>query len=261
MGLDVYLYRYDDRAKTKKAEDLYERESESNWNAVGNYDRATEDQKKAVLEKNDALKKELGYVDYHPPGEEQIEIPSVKYPDHYFKIGYFRSSYNDGGIERVVGDLLGVATSGRCLYYIFEPGYEYEFQPDWDATLDRTREVIRLFDEKTKNGSYRCLSEGANMFRSPSEYSGIEGARAMEIFAAARREGSYSNINGAFFFDGDGLKVRALIPGIRLGGPCIHVIYESDLSWYRQALEIVEETILWVTARKDIEKFYLYWSS
>jgi hypothetical protein len=37
----------------------------------------------------------------------EVEEPSAKYPEHYFKIGYFRSEYHENGINDVL-DRLGL---------------------------------------------------------------------------------------------------------------------------------------------------------
>lgn len=270
MGLDVYLYRYEDHAKAKAAEAQYEEQSEVNWKAVGGYSTATEEQKEDVRKKNRELAESLeytfetsehGWTSERPPGESKIEMPSAKYPDHYFKMGYFRSSYNDGGIESVVGNLVG----GKCLYDIFTPGDKYEFQPNWEEALTRTRAMIAAFDAKTEKGSFRCFAEAMNPFGDPSQYRQIDAKRALEMFneqnSREHGNGGYSCRDGSFFFGDSVLKVRGLIPGYHFGQPCIYVIHESDIAWYRQALEIVEETILWVMAQPDPQKFYLHWSS
>lgn len=273
MGLDVYLYRYEDHAKAKAAEKQYEDQAEANWQSVGGYSAATDEQKEEIRKKNRELAESLGYTfscpyDHMPtyevempPGETRIEEPSAKYPDHYFKVGYFHSSYNDGGIERVVGNLVG----GRCLYDIFCPSDEYEFQPNWNEALIRTRAMLEAFDAKTANGSFRCFSEEMNPYGSPAQYQQIDEKRALELFneqnSREHGDGGYSNRDGSFFFGDSALKVRGLIPGFSYGRPCVYVIHESDMSWYRQALEIVEETILWVMAQHDPQKFYLRWSS
>ena len=41
----------------------------------------------------------------------------------------------------------------------------------------------------------------------------------------------------------------------------VYLIYEADLSWYQQALEIVLETIEYVLSQPDKEKYVLHWSS
>lgn len=66
--------------------------------------------------------------------------PSKRHPENYFKIGYFRSSYNEGGINNVL-DLLDLPD----LYDIFEveDSHEYYQKIDWG----RAKELVtRLLD-------------------------------------------------------------------------------------------------------------------
>lgn len=56
-----------------------------------------------------------------------VNMPSKKYPNHYFRIGYFRSSYNSSGINYVLRDRLGID-----LYDIFDAKDSgYYVEPDW----------------------------------------------------------------------------------------------------------------------------------
>lgn len=270
MGLDVYLYRYEDYIAAKTAEKIYEKQSEENWEAIGGYSNASEEQRKEINKKNRELQETLNYSFENKrwgelPGETEIEINSEKYPDHLFKVGYFRSSYNDNGIERVIKNLIGIAP----LHYIFDPGNEYEFAPNWNIALERVKKILQKLDEKTTNGAFSCFSEGQNPYKSPSYYRKINEKRALEIFYEEKQEHQedkigkgYSNINGTFF--PNGLTIKGIVPGANcLGAPCVFIITDLDIIWFHQALEIVEETILWVLAKDEIEqsKYYLCWSS
>lgn len=288
MGLDVYLYHYENRQNAKKVQKEYEKESEKLWTKFkkkfGDTAKWTDTQWDEHRREEKALYERLGYsfvkkgnenYSYefkYAPGEMQIEENSKKHPDHMFKVGYFRSSYNAGGMEHVVGNIIG---KDGCLYYIFKHGDEqYEFSPNWNEALKRVQRVMKTLNEKTEDGAFRVATAGFNIFRSPEDYAGINEKRAMEMFEAERKKnkerkpdpffgGCYANDSGEFFFDEGGLKVRALIPGVdALGAPCVHAIYESsDLDWYKQALEVVEETIQFVLSKPDPQNYYLHWSS
>lgn len=259
MGLDVYLYKYENKPKTDRLESEYETVSESNWNENGGCSNLSDEQKEAVRQKNKSLAESLGLDEY---GDDKINKVCIKMDstidkDHIFKIGYFRSSYNDGGINRVLENL-GVPT----LYDIFEAGDEYCFQPDWERALERCCQAIAELEGK---GNYACFKSAPNMF-SPPECESEQ--RALEIFVEeVKNNGSfeqYSNLKGAFY-QRKPLKVLALIPGTdsMLGRtmPCTYVVIEGENAWYLTALKIVKETIEYVLSQSDINKYYLHWSS
>lgn len=259
MGLDIYLYKYENKSETDRLESEYETVSESNWKEVGCYDTATQEQKDAIREKNKQFGNSLGLDEWgmDKTNKVKIKIDSAIDKDHYFKIGYFRSSYNNGGINKIL-DNLGVPG----LYEIFEPNDEYCFQPDWDKCLERCNESIWLLQSKA---NYRCFDVSPNIFGQPECKSEKE---ALEIFMKEvnRKESSfdaYSNNHGVFHIK-EPLKVLGLIIGteskLKKEIPCTYVITEGENEWYLTALKIVRETIEWVLAQSDINKYYLHWS-
>lgn len=262
MGLDIYLYRYDNFEDTQRREREHSEFSEKNWASTEGreYESLTEEEKNEIRRKDKENAASLGLDDWGSDKEkkEQIELPSEKYPDHYFKIGYFRSSYNSGGIERILRNM-GLPT----LSDVFNRhGDEYEFQPNWKESLEAINGLISLFIGK---GAYRVNSVSANMFRD-SEVKSEE--RALEIFLEQMRkagetpEYNYSNSDGEFYLH-EPIKVIAMIPGKEnLFGErdCVYVVTESDNTWYLQALEIVRDTIEYVLSRENQEQYYLHWS-
>jgi len=254
MGLDVYLYKFEDLETSKRIHEEYETGSEKIWAEIQQdkkYEELTEEQKNEARRRTDELEKELKVKENEG---EQIEINSSKYPDHYFKIGYFRSSYNDGGFNHVVGDAIGID-----LYNILNPNEEYEFKPDWDKAKVLTEEAIAKFAEYAKRGSYRV----GQCYNPHNKVSSSE--EALKIFLQEKERNTksnpewasddYSNSNGEFFMKG--FKINAVINGTDR----VYLIYEADLSWYQQALEIVLETIEYVLSQPDKEKYVLHWSS
>src|SRR6185312_16254691 len=157
MGLDIYLYKYNNKPETDRLEKEYETISNKNWDDAGDYNSLTEEKKDELRGKDDELAKSLGLDKY---GEDEknkikIEFDSAIDNEHYFKVGYFRSSYNGGGINRILGNL-GVPD----LNEIFEPNDEYCFQPNWKSALKRCNQSISLLEKK---GNYRCFSVSHNI--------------------------------------------------------------------------------------------------
>lgn len=197
----------------------------------------------------------------HPPTEEEdtpkrIEENSKVYPDHMFKIGYLRSSYNDGGINSILRNRLG-----KDLYYIFgvpdRGGEDCHIKVDWPASLKRAQEIRDAFARDcNENGGYAITKVALSMLSDPKavdeksalELFRIERKRRLDRLAKLKAEGkepnphwdggSYSNIFGLFHLD-EPLRVAAIIcgteediistvrgmPGQRW--PATYVIYES----------------------------------
>lgn len=265
MGLDVYLNHYRDFKKSKEVEKVYDDYSTMLYDTL----EGIEDEdliktaKAGIREKLDEKAKDLGLGEW---GEDitnrtRIEMNSVLHPEHYFKIGYFRSSYNAGGINSVLRDL-----KIPDLYDIFEHDSEdYEFCPDWKHALNVVEGSIRLLK---KDKGYRVESVAANMF-SPDDVP-LTPAAALDIFNLQLKEKSknknhlcYSNKSGEFYLDNAGLKVHGMIPGKDMfQRPCTFIIYKpKDANkFYLQALEIVKETIEYVLAQKNPQEYYLSWS-
>ena len=277
MGLDVYLIHATDRAASRAIEEECERRHEEAWNFDGRkYDALTQAEKDAATAACKAIDAELGIVDYHHGKLTRISDNSVKYPDHYFKVGYLRSSYNEGGINRILKNM-GLPD----LYEIFNRGEDdpYEFQPDWRKARDACAEVLQRLRSAQDRG-LRVTFVGPNIFGYGDAKPPETEVDAMKVYIDQKRThdennknktpeqvkawgSSYSNILGVF--DHDGLKVRAMMPGLRdlLGQQRgVYVVFESeDAEWYEQALEITLEMIDAVLAAPDPENYYLQWSA
>ena len=263
MGLDIYLYHIPDRDDIAMKESLFSTERDKIEKTYG--ENPTPEQMKEFRKQIKKYAKSLGLdEDGESNNRTKIELPSKIYPDHYYKIGYFRSSYNDSGIERVLYNL-GLGN----LDWIFQNTEigGYEFSPDWEVALERATDILEKFK---KVPAYRCMEVSQNMFNAPT----INGTEdAMALFLKSREEylggkkgfGSYTSRDGHFYMD-EPLKVVGLIPGLgknflsKTPIPVINVIYESDNSSYIESLEIVIETCQWVLEQKDPENYYLHWS-
>lgn len=257
MGLDIYLYKYQDFNKTEEAEAKYEEFSENLWKGK-EYDTMSKEEKDALREKEKEFASSIGLDEWgdDKTGKEPIEFPHQDYPDHYFRIGYFRSSYNSGGIERILRDL-GLPT----LHDVFQQEDRYIFRPNWHDALDNVTELIKSFKEK---GAYRVHSVSANIFSQPEIKSSKQALDAFisELGRENKIQSNYSNKTGEFYMS-EPLTVLAMIPGksTLLGErDCIYVVTEGDNTWYEQALEIVKTTCEHVLAQEDKEKYYLRWS-
>jgi hypothetical protein len=264
MGLDIYLSYYKNYHQSKANEDAYEKISDELWDQVKEQEgdelsQKTKDRVWSVLEK-EANKLGLDKYGSDITNCETIEKDSSKHPEHYFKVGYFRSSYNGSGINSIL-KILNIPD----LYDIFPHDDDgYEFCPDWSYALDVVQEAIKLLK---KDKGYRVESVGANIF-APDEVA-MNPAQALEIFndkiKSKRTRGfnSFTSKEGSFYLDGKGLQVHALIPGKSiLGSPCTFAVYKmkDGNKYYIQALEIVQETIEFVLAQKDPQAYYLRWS-
>lgn len=277
MGLDIYLYRYKNFEDSQKREQEYESRSEEVWNSMGKkYDNMPEEERDKCRIKTAAIAKELKLGEWGTDdrNRKKIEIDSKKYPEHLFKIGYFRSSYNNSGFNSVVKKFIG-----KDLYDIFDPGDRYQFQPNWKQSLDRAVKLLEQFKANLKPLGKMYSVEGytINDFINGNSIPTSEEA-ALKLFRAEverwaeNKKGdkhsfdNYSNRAGNFHF-GEPLKVLGIIPGrvkqllsssTQSG---VYVIYEADSDWYRQAIEVVIEAINWVLKQPDHDKYYLHWSS
>ena len=96
MGLDVYLYTREQHEQDERYDALSER---------AYADGVTVEQRKAILAEG-------------PDWTRREDVPSERYPNHLFNRRYLRSSYNDGGFNRAVPEILGDESAG--IYGIFE---------------------------------------------------------------------------------------------------------------------------------------------
>jgi hypothetical protein len=271
MGLDVYLYRCEDRAKAKAAEKADEEYSDKVWQGVKkskDYSELTDKERTQVRELINVYRQTNNLDEYGGSNlAEKIEKDSVIDPEHYFKIGYFRSSYNGGGFDAVM-NRLGLAT----LWEIFD-AHDGEFTPDWHQALDNVNHAIKSFEKYLNSdlAKYDVMEIQA----SPSTHVEINNEQdALKIFSEELKNnkqrpkgfgGSYSNHAGKFFLDKDeAVKAVAFIPGKAkfMGDKSVYVVYETDdkYMWYLRALKIVRETIQYVLAQKDPQNYYMYWS-
>lgn len=276
MGLDVYLEYCENWEEYQRKQELYSTETTKIWNGIQK-DRTWETLTQAEKDLANSQCKEyaasLGLGEWGgDPSCSMIEINSKKYPDHYFKIGYFRSSYNDGGINRVLSNNLG---ENSDLYYIFnvQDNHEYQFTPDWNLAFDRVREVKKRLKERIKEtGGVYCFS--VHQYKD-YENAVTSRAEAIQRYLKSKPKdvtknkdfATYSNIDGYFSMDKP-IEVYAIIQGkseYKFTGEQqeTYVVAKdkTKLKFYVQALDIIEETIYYVLSQPNSQNYRLAWSA
>lgn len=272
MGLDIYLRRCENLQEQIALQEQAEAFSEQCWAESGKeYDQYTDEEKDAVRAKVKAEYERLGLDNYGSSTKiESIELDSALYPEHMFKVGYLRSSYNSGGINSVM-ERAGCPS----LYDIFKPsGDDYYVTPDWEACLVRAEQAIAQYREFLTGpmGAFDVME-----VRNPI-FEGVDSPKkALELFASqletyqSRKAtdpnawASYSNREGEYFLEGR--KVFGFIPNSGWGKG-FHVIVGKEASeevqddWYYQALLVTKETIAYVLSRpvEDQKNYFVAWS-
>lgn len=279
MGLDIYLRKCPDLRAAKAAEAAADEATNALWASAGPYDALSDQAKKELRDRCTAINAEHGCDEdgRHNSITEHRSADSAIDPAHMFKLGYFRSSYNEGGIERVMRNL-GLPS----LHDIFgvTNGDAYEIQPDWTAALERATQAIDGYSAflASDAGRYRVTHLRPMFDRGVKTEKEALDAFLEQVKANADRGAdwsSFSTSQGEFWMKG--LKVHAVITktyerpragdviGALIGGPSVFVVYEQEREggkedWYLTALRIVRESIEFVLAQPDKQRFYLVWS-
>jgi len=269
MGLDIYLYRYDKpRAKVEAENEAWEAVTSAIWDETvrkfGDSKNWTPEQSSAwKAETRKAAKKNgrVGKWDDHP-SEVKIEQDSAKYPNHMFKIGYFRSSYNSGGINCILRDRIG-----QDLYSILGLSHdEYCQQPNWGAAIKRIDSAMEQYEALLMDNPWRVVECAHNMF---SPKTRVEDKEALVIaqkeLGQKRSKTDFTAYsNNAGFWCPEGMMVYGAVNGVdALGSPACFLITKDGggpegLRWYLHAMEIVKETAEWVLSQKDKTKYWLH---
>lgn len=287
MGLDIYVYHYTtDPARVHAIEDQYNERCEALYadDAPPADVRGDEDRTRAWRDGERArIAAELGLVggEYSAehPGKVRLDAPSRFAPENINRVGYFRSSYNDGGINRVIPRVTG---EDKGYGYIFgNEDAAYHFAPDWRRTRERALEVLGLLEAANARGQGHGVMEVApNPFGDWTREAGATSEHeALELFLTKHLSGlkrpdpfgdggGYSDLTGEYFRAP--LKVRALIRGgLQRKGygapvPVLYAVYESEHGAvhpsYLDSLKVVVETCDHVLAQPDPERWLLHWS-
>jgi hypothetical protein len=226
MGLDIYLYRYDkSRAEIEKEDAAWEKVSSEIFHkhfdpveqARGKDANLTEAEREAWKKEQNRAAEEFGRVgEWHDnPHKPKIEIDSALYPEHMFKIGYFCSSYNGGGINNILSDRIG-----QDLYSVIGLDHnEYVQQPDWNKVIENCDLAIAKFREVVAKNPFSYIEVSPNMFTNPSELpkNGEEALELARTTIVDRKpceimDDGFSNRDGSWY--PKGLKVYGIVPGV-----------------------------------------------
>lgn len=221
MGLDIYLNSRERQRQEDAYEAAYERYAEE-WG-----DKPDSPKKTAAREA----------LPQYTPSE---SVASTKYPDHLFNRRYLRSSYNDGGFNRAVPDMVG---ENHDLYWIFEPVIGDDDEPyETELTVSHTqlledvkKRALQVAQEIREADPLRTMSVDAMLGQAehmwhdlPTEEQVLEWYRSEQARhqeTIARREaegkdkpdwgedGGYSNAKGFVAGFDTGLEVLAVSLG------------------------------------------------
>jgi hypothetical protein len=251
MGLDVYLDTKEDQeidnAREKAWEEWYSKYHDGDGNLRAEF---TEEEKVAARE---AL----------PKYSFSTRPPSLQYPDHLFNRRYLRSSYNEGGFNRAVPDMIG---KDHDLYWIFE-----NLRSEDEYQTELTEASIPLFEE-AKQRALQVAEEikasdplrvsDADCFVGPAEHMWHAPPTPEEVLEwyreeVARREElkkehpdrthldhGYSNAKGHVLGFETGLDVLAITTGQRFGKASALFVYrlsQEAKDSYSQSAEITAE--------------------
>jgi len=262
MGLDVYLSHCVDRVAARAAEAAAEAASEAIW-AGHDYDKLTDSEKDRLHEKSKQARHQYGCDDWGSHNTVQdIQLPSEQYPEHLFRIGYFRSSYNDGGINRVLRNL-GLGD----LYQIMGVEQDqYEVHHDWAQCRDSVIDTIQRYEAHLNSpaGKFWIMSQ-----RRPFTDGVSSAQEALEIFSRELESNpntdedmsSYSTAQGEFHLRG--VRVFGIVPSSdRFVQAYLFCERETPAQedFYLQALRIMQETCEYVLRQDDPQNYYMRWS-
>jgi len=249
MGLDITLYTAEQAAKNaeydRACNEWYGDDNAENGETP--YGRATEDERRAWSSTHNYTSAD--------------DVPSSAHPEHLFNRRYLRSSYNSGGFNHAVPDMIGSAGEAAypdargSLYWIFSPmGREWDGDAGDLAADDLPRlaecreRALSVVDALKSCDRLRVAEVGANIFSGPSSTTDDEALRLYRDQVAqgtVKPDEWWSNRDMDVF--GDGLAVLAAVPGRgTLGNQVVHLIYragDDGFDSYVQSAEIVVEFI------------------
>lgn len=263
MGLDVSLKYSTNREQALAEQRQCEEFSDKAWAEAGTYDSMSEEDKNSIRERTNQFNATMDCDDWGSSNKiEGIEMDSKIYPDNMFKIGYLRSSYNEGGVNHVLRRI-----NTLDLYGIFGVGkdHEYYITPDWTACLERVNQVIvdinmhmdgpmALYDVvHVRNYGHGGVGTAADALKI------LE--KELENYNPSGQYNSYGNRDGDFFLDG--MEIVGVVPATGYGGGVYLLTKnkESNLKWYLEAITVTREMIEHVLAQPDPENYFLGWSA
>lgn len=264
MGLDVSLKYCADRKSALAKQEQAEENSNLLWEQAGEYNNLTDEQKDAVRAAVKEFNDKLGLDEWGSSNDiEGIEENSPTFPEHMFKVGYLRSSYNSGGINSVL-------KRAGCmdLYDIFQPeDGEYYVNVDWAAAKVRCEQAIAIYSKFLSGpmAGYDCMRVtdfGHGGCKDEADALKLLQQQLAEHKAEGFR--SYGNRDGDWFLDG--VTVVGIVPNRGFGGGVLVLTKDTEVKkpeddWYLQALIVTGEMIDHVLANPDPDNFFLGWSA
>lgn len=254
MGLDVFLqYSSDWRDSFWRMNQIRKFESELYSSAINNIPDNDYDEyiKTAHIE----FKKRTG-IDYIEDdgfytlcsNVTDIEEISKKHPEHLFKIGYWRSSYNSAGINHFL-EKVGCQTLWEIAGQ--KKHVTYQFKVDWNLLKSNSQCAIERLNN-LKN--LECWLEEIPKFDTTKTFLNSL-VSSSDALAKCAKDACCSISDDEKEIYPSGIMIYGVCGNYMITKP------QSDFfDWYIQALEIVSETADYVLAQKDIENYHLYWS-
>lgn len=198
---------------------------------------------------------------------EDIEMKSTLFPNHMFEIGYYRSSYNDSGINSHMYDR-GLPS----LYEIFPTDNdtgEY-VQPDWAQSLETVTDAVLRYEEYLKNNPLSKVKAVVQHIYSEEVlgWSG-SGRMGMKRYEEVINSDAYqSAVKGKYDYtsrDSVVFTKPVTLYAMFLYKNAVVYIVNADNNdegedWYLKALKIVKESIEYVLAQENPEQFCFTWS-
>ena len=290
MGLDVSLYKCPNLKYALKMDEAYEAaldQAYADWDELSKACPPSQADEDEFNKKRAALKEKFEIDGYHHKSIERIHFDSKTEPEHLFKIGYMRSSYNGAGINSVAR-VFGLPD----LYEIFEIDDEEYYQGhDWDTIYLNVKDAVAKWQAHADGpaGKYYVhtfrphfaaskLGPGGQLIAEgiTNEHEAIERLNEQylkkkeEIDKDEWRSGGWSCRDGEFY--PKPLKVAAVIAGAWDTSAPLHfrnmpMTYlvcerenEDSIQWYVTALRIVQEMVEWILEHPDKDQFYTGWS-
>jgi hypothetical protein len=253
VGLDCYLYHLADPEAKKVAVARYRERIAPLWNTEPTTPVEVIRERARIECATDE------YGEYM--GEQRIDVPSIRYPDHLFKVGYFRPSYNEGGFDHVMRDY-GLPDLDT-LFAV--PEHAGEVHPDWPACKIRVDSALAALREVAASDA-GCYSVCSVRDMHTAFDDTAAALAAFRVQLCRKRDPlmeNYSSREGDFWLGDNPPKVRAVMwVKSHFGDPHPVLVYEAAdrLKWYVEAMEVVAETVDWVLAQPDPEHYYFHWS-
>lgn len=280
MGLDIYLHKCPDLSYALAMEAAHDAELDKlygDWNELTKSRTATQVEEDEFNRKRAEAKLKYEIDGFHHVSNKEIYFKSKTDPEHLFKIGYLRSSYNNAGINSVAR-VFGLPD----LYDIFDvDSEEYRVEPDWDMVYTNLNDAIEKWQAHADGPAGKYYID---QFRPTfAEDRGVKSDQdAMERFnqqylkdkekidADDWKSSGWMSREGNFY--PKPLKVAGVIAGIWdskqpisfWNTPSTYLIIEREdsetMQWYVTALLIVKEMVEYVLEQPDKEQYYLSWS-